>query len=100
MTEISHLYNLEEETPLYLLIDLSGNKKMSVHNKETLLMEDLTLGEGGWVCTSSFPNNKIDTINDIFELCDQYKRSEMIPNKSYPIDFVNVSLELGLRRIL
>jgi|TARA_B100000085_G_C18220307_1_gene381507 hypothetical protein len=104
---ITHLYKSEEETVLYLLTDMEDNK-MTIHNEKSLVVylnkewENLKILESKeWNCyESSATIQNVKTIDDIFELCNLFKRSEMIPNQKYPTEFVNMEYDLHIRRIL
>jgi hypothetical protein len=100
---ITHLYKSEEETVLYLLTDIQKNE-MTIHNEKSLvnyLYDAEILNCPEWNCyESSATIQNVKTIKDIFEVCNLFKRSEMIPNKTYPTEFINMYYDLHIRRIL
>ena len=106
--DITHLYNIEKENPIYMLIDLKNGQEMTIHNKESLAvyLQYLTprdkplIGYDGWICLDPTDIMSVNTLDDVFEICDMIKRSDMIPNKRYPTDFLNMDMDLHIRRIL
>ena len=82
--------------------------KMTIHNEKSLVVylnrewENLNILESKeWNCyESSATIQNVKTIKDIFEVCNLFKRSEMIPNQTYPTEFVNMYYDLHIRRIL
>ena len=102
---ITHLYKSEEETVLYLLTDMEDDE-MTIHNEKSLVVYlnnnyDKILECKEWNCyESSATIQNVKTIDDIFEVCNLFKRSEMIPNKTYPTQFINMYYDLHIRRIL
>ena len=110
MTEITHLYNSEDQNPLYMLID-NNEDTMHIFN-EHLLREHLEangnlpfMGESHWCCLThhnhrEYSTRGIKTFDDIMDLCNSIKRGDMILSRKYPEDFLNVYFDLHIRRIL
>ena len=99
--DITHLYDIEKENLIYMLIDLQNGQEMTIHNKESLvtyLNKDYV--SDGWICLDPTDIMSVNTLDDVFEICDMIKRSDMIPNKRYPTDFLNMDMDLHIRRIL
>jgi len=114
MTEITHLYSSEEQSPLYMLIDNHENtmhifdEHLLRQHLETYPNSDrwsIELGGEYWYCLThhnhkEYPTKGIKTFDDIMNLCNNIKRGDMILSRKYPEDFLNVMFDLHIRRIL